>query len=525
MDLPLSFKVEFADVAGDRIDTPREWQKASMQITANVNVEEIWKDIKLVVNGQVYPHYLRCNSGQAIIYSSWPRSNTGEYFLEISFSGRKFSYSFSVLPEKISLEELGIILKDFERLPAMIAVALQRIGALNGVKLIPQEATIPQELERVRNAINGNKKHIGLKRILCELNKDFHKKFYLKEVWVRRAFCRRPAVTQLGKVIAKAGNITSERGPEEVIDYRVEFEADVFENRLVRNYYDQVYARATALEAFLARTNNKAAVTEIREMKVMLERALRQSFLNDVKQLQKFSSISMVLLKKRPYRAALEGFVEFQKSPIIQIEEPALDAPMENIPKLYQGWCVLNCIHALIETASVYGYRIEKERIVQRKIQGFWLIILQKGTANVELISADGQVTIKLFHEKSYGTAGDLHSISFRQRPDISIEVSKRGAPTEIFILDPKYKLDSEFQEENSGGNPKKVDIDKMHSYRDSIRQKGGGHAVSYAGILYPGKYQCYGLGLEALPARPKGKEVLRQHLDQVMDRVFRSTS
>jgi hypothetical protein len=115
-----------------------------------------------------------------------------------------------------------------------------------------------------------------------------------------------------------------------------------------------------------------------------------------------------------------------------------------------------------------------------------------------------------------------LTSISFRQIPDAVLEVQRPGAPTEIYIFDPKYKLQSEEAGAASAdGQPVKMDIDAMHAYRDAIRDEAGDRAVRYAGIMYPGPKVTYSAGLEALPAMPENPELLRQALRQIVRRCL----
>jgi predicted component of viral defense system (DUF524 family) len=96
-----------------------------------------------------------------------------------------------------------------------------------------------------------------------------------------------------------------------------------------------------------------------------------------------------------------------------------------------------------------------------------------------------------------------LRSLSFQQRPDIAIEIERPGGDNDVWLFDPKYKLDSEELEgEDPQARPKKVDIDAMHSYRDAIRDERGNRVVRYAAILYPDQTQMYMLGLAALRAR-----------------------
>jgi predicted component of viral defense system (DUF524 family) len=56
---------------------------------------------------------------------------------------------------------------------------------------------------------------------------------------------------------------------------------------------------------------------------------------------------------------------------------------------------------------------------------------------------------------------------------------------------------------EGESGQPKKVDIDKLHAYRDAIRDVRLRPVVSHAAILYPGKTVQYDGGVAALSALP----------------------
>jgi hypothetical protein len=91
------------------------------------------------------------------------------------------------------------------------------------------------------------------------------------------------------------------------------------------------------------------------------------------------------------------------------------------------------------------------------------------------------------------------------------------GASPRVLVFDPKYKLDGEMptseprtpSDFDVGGRPKKTDIDKMHAYRDAIRDRYGRPVVEYAAILYPGRTVSYSNGLEALRAYPGDAELM----------------
>ena len=66
---------------------------------------------------------------------------------------------------------------------------------------------------------------------------------------------------------------------------------------------------------------------------------------------------------------------------------------------------------------------------------------------------------------------------------------------------------------------PKKVDIDKMHAYRDAIRMNDE-RVVTYAAILFPGPpAPPFGSGVEAISAVPGGAEPLDVTLGGVLEK------
>ncbi len=131
--------------------------------------------------------------------------------------------------------------------------------------------------------------------------------------------------------------------------------------------------------------------------------------------------------------------------------------------------------------------------------------LVQGGEPVAELVHRDGSAIYVSFQRSFNSTGRSLHSLSFEQRPDIVVEVTREGMPDQLLILDPKYKI----EERNGGLGPKKEDIDKMHAYRDAIVHRRHGRVVSHAAILYPGLTQHFGGGVSALAADPLDPEAL----------------
>jgi predicted component of viral defense system (DUF524 family) len=233
----------------------------------------------------------------------------------------------------------------------------------------------------------------------------------------------------------------------------------------------------------------------------------------------------MVLLRREPYRAVLERYLEFRREAYVELDEPGLNLPLVNLPDLYELWGTLQVIDVLLQQARSHGYDSVEHRLARQIGRGVYVRVLPDGSAAVTLRrSSDGRM-VRLIPQETFGrTSPELRSMSFPQQPDIVVEISSPGAAPELIVFDPKYKLRSEespapVDEDLSvpSGQPKKVDIDKMHAYRDAIRTQSGERVVSYAAILYPGPEVRYPPGIEALTADPSHPELLRERVGAVL--------
>lgn len=190
---------------------------------------------------------------------------------------------------------------------------------------------------------------------------------------------------------------------------------------------------------------------------------------------------------------------------------------------LYQVWGTLWVIEMLLAVARQKGYQVEKQSLVGRDKSGIYIRILPNGQPSVVLIHPQYKTRIKLIPERSYGKDGELHSVSVKQRPDVAVEVKLPDGSLQVYLFDPKYKLESETQE-NIGkeGKPKAADIQKMHAYHDAIQDRKGRQVVQYAAILYLGSFQSYSNEeIEALPAHPGSEAKLQEHLHRLLDKAL----
>ncbi len=529
MDSPLTSRISFLDQAGRPIGGPLEWVPALIKLDVD---PEHWADVTLSVQGQNVSARLEKIAGEEQIIVPWPRAGTGTYKLTLSGDGRHEYKVIKVRPRKISEEAYGDLIDDLEnRLPVSIALALQNAGALSGVSITAShETTLAQEVKRLGRAVRGIEgQRPGLASVLNELSTDPHRILKSEHHWVKREKARRPVASALVQAIIKGGNLDELGRPQKVLDQRVEHTFDVYENRLLKMFHHQVLLRLRKLRSAAAARNLANLLGHIDE----LNREVRQgriaaSFLDEITLPTVLPmNLTMVLLRRAPYRAALEGFLEFNRGMVIQLDQEIIEAPLENLPALYQTWNTFVVIETLLDLARDHGLEVIAQRLTHRRAGEIFVKILPDGRPALILRDPQNGTKVSLTPEFSIRHGGrQFRSVSFTQRPDIVVTVEKPEEATRMLVLDPKYKLDSEFsQDGESDGQPKKEDIDKMHAYRDAIRSPDGSQPVVCAGILYPGGDVSFGNEIAAISALPGQADSLKERIRDIVAPLIASRS
>ena len=507
-------RLSFLTMNGQALTAPHEWQPALVCVDAPASD---WDRIRLDRHDLPLPVSLRRVGGQPRILADWPRSGVGNYRLTYVCASDRDQATVTVRSEKLTPAATDHLLLDLEtELPASIALALQQLGAFAGLHLRPAgETTLAQEFTRLQRAVGGVAGRPGLAALLPQIARDPHQRLQSREVWTPWERARRPHPARLPQAIAAGPLLALDRPPERVLDTRVEHTADVYENQLLKTYQIQVDRRLRRLRRALGAQPALQAATHA--LQTQMEVAYRQApFLAAVScPAHVPTQLTMVLQRRPEYRAVLEGYLELHRNPTIRLEEPALDAPFENLPSLYQTWGTLQVVAALLAAATEAGYTLQEQRLAGRDTDGIFVRLLPDGKAILTFVHPATGTTIRLIPERTYKTTGSLRSLSFSQRPDISVEIIPPSGPSRVILFDPKYKLDSDGQESTS--SPLKADIDKMHTYRDAIRDEWGGRVVHSAHILYPGQTVLYGAEVGAIGANPQEGALLRAQLQHLL--------
>ena len=518
MDQPAtSPKFQFVDASGGPIDVPREWEPSTLEV--GVTPAE-WPGTQLKLQGEPFSSAKATPSWRNTVSIEWPRSGPGNYLIELIAPSGSASTSFTIRSEKLSRIALARTIDALESgLPTSIAVGLQRLGGLQGIRLLPpRESTLAQEILRLRRAVRGTSRRPGLAQTLRIISRDPYRIFRSDDVWMRADRVRRPQPARLALAVAAAGNVSEDRTLRRLIDRRVEHTADVYENRLLKTFVEEVASRLRRLLAEVA--DREVELTQLTELYAELRGAERAAtFLTEVSTPRDLPVVlTMVLLNRQEYRAVLDGLVEFRRSVAVYLEDAALDAPLQNLPYLYQRWCLLEVIDTVTRLAGERGYRVVEECLSRRRQGSLFIDVLPTGAPLVRYRHDESGTEITLTHERRFNGHGSLRSVSFPQIPDIVLEVRRWDSAPRLFVFDPKYKLDSEgHDEEGLDGRPQKSDIDKMHAYRDAIRGDGGGQAIEYAAILYPGPSKHFGDNVAALQAVGGQEAKLRVEIEGVL--------
>ena len=513
--------LQFVDASGEPTDVPREWERSTLEVSI---APAEWLGTQLRLQGELFSNAKATPSWRDTVSIEWPRSGPGNYLIELEAPSGSASMSFTIRSEKLSRKALARTIDALESgLPTSIAVGLQRLGGLQGIRLLPRrESTLAQEILRLRRAVRGTSRRPGLAQTLRSISRDPHRIFRSDDVWMRADRVRRPQPARLALAVAAAGNVSEDRTLRRLIDQRVEHTTDVYENRLLKTFVAEVAGRLRRLLAEVA--DREVELAQLTELTTELRSAeLAATFLTEVSTPRDLPIVlTMVLLNRPEYRAVLDRLVEFRRSVAVHLEDAALDAPLQNLPYLYQRWCLLQVIDAMTHVAGEQGYRFVEERLSRRRQGGLFIDVLPREEPLIRYRHDESGTEATLTHERTFNRQSSPWSVSFAQRPDIVLEVQYRDSVPRLFVFDPKYKLDSEdLDEEGLAGRPKKTDIDKMHAYRDAILGEDGKRAVECAAILYPGPSQHFGGNIAALRAVGGSEASLRVELNAVLARAL----
>jgi uncharacterized protein DUF2357/PD-(D/E)XK nuclease superfamily protein/protein kinase-like protein len=365
----------------------------------------------------------------------------------------------------------------------------------------------------------------SLTTALHALARDPHRRFERHEAMVPLSMLRDVRFERLPVYLASTRRwVTGAHGlqglgidvdgvvPAELPEPRVRDTFDTAENRFARAFVDHaIFIVDATLRAVRKRACEARVQDDARMMLAQLEAARRTAPLCDAGRLTQVPMGSTVLQRRRGYRDLLHHFVRMRDAVRgLPFSTEAFDALLEgrDVAHLYELWAFFRVVEALRAilgppTSAEAPVRTELGVVVNR-LEVCW--------------GPDVRATYQEVFSQRKGT-----SYSLRYEPDVSLY-----AHGKLHLFDAKFRL--ERPGDGDEGSFRQADLDKMHAYRDAIRD------ARSAWVLYPGAdavfYDATGwneaIGPSLAALRPASEGVgaipLRPGDDRVsdLDRVLR---
>ncbi len=536
MESPRSSRLSFYD-SGSVIPSPIEGRKCGIAINVP---KELRPSISLTLAGVYLPLF----DNESLAYSQWPPCGPGHYELFLACNGISESRTVTVLPTHFEEEDFNLVFQELtDVLPAMLTNRLIACGAqISPPPARDQMSIEEEEFVKLRDAIMGTKERLGMMQILAILQRDCVK-ILIPKLEVRSVEkVRRPDISRLPQAMSMPGNVLSSSRLYQMYDTTVDQSFEAYENRLVKAYALALRSRLSRLQARLkAMTPPPAMTTEVDNLANEFHLAyMRATFLRSIRNASITSvRITMVLLKNPAYRAVLQGYLGLSQQAAVNIEEPALAAPLNNFPYLYQRWAGFKLLNALLQVCSEKGYRCTNHHWVRSFNKNTTIQVLNDGRPAVQLWSDRAGLLVSYVPWSPLGAAalGAPHPPT-----GVAIFLEAPGQIGKAMLFDPKYWVDAkplpestakpvkrktkrtiadEYNRKRSALDPLQTDVNEILQFKQQIRGVENASEIIYSSIMYPGLRKPVTNDIEALPAHPCDGESLHKTLVEVLRRLI----
>jgi hypothetical protein len=332
--------------------------------------------------------------------------------------------------------------------------------------------------------------------------------------------------------------------PTAIAEPRSHPTTDTYENRLLKQLLHELYQRARRINEFAGREAATSRAGSMRPAGVALHEIADQSravtrrlqelralpFLAEVGSLTSFHGPSQVMQRNPAYRQVYRFWQDLRRQPFLAVESPLFQIPLHELPHLYECWCAVQLVAALLELP---GVRVEAQSLVSspdvpgnpsRSIRAASSSLYQLTLTEEQplLLLAWRGMPLRLRYQPRYRPAAarrtqhtmaaGLISLDRHTRiPDFVLELEQPDGAPAIAVLDAKYRLDA------GGGVPEDALAD-AYSYLGSIGTPSGERVARAAMLLYPGtgSAEQYAGGVGAIPLLPGATAALQTWLEQL---------
>lgn len=300
--------------------------------------------------------------------------------------------------------------------------------------------------------------------------------------------------------------------PERILSTRRIESVDTAENRFVKYALNYFLDKLQSFKSLLAekRKDDSAQTIEVdfNAAIQMLTRWTGHEFFKGVGPLLRMPIASMVLQRREGYRDVLRKWLQMQAGVQLVWEhgEDIYGANQRKMSTLYEYWCFFRLLKIVAKLFNVPIKSIA-EKMIGTAADGLSLKLKEGVPMTLDGTFDSGRVgaryrrlAVEFCYNRTFSAKGKSASWTLPMRPDYTLAFRPLGLDVDeaaendlvtYVHFDAKYKaqdVEGAFAQIGSaadGDEPekdvKRVDILKMHAYRDAIRKTGGAY------VLYPG--------------------------------------
>ncbi|NJL33645.1 MAG: DUF2357 domain-containing protein [Chloroflexaceae bacterium] len=294
--------------------------------------------------------------------------------------------------------------------------------------------------------------------------------------------------------------------------------SDTYEHRMLRSVIDELHRRARQVADM---SLSPALQRQHTATMQRLAKLRRLSILEDVPALEQFRGMSHQMRHDPTYREVYRLWQELRQYPTFSVVNPALHLPINDLPRLYEIWCVLHVMDTLL---GLPGVAICKQHLFAAATSSSdWALVYTLHlTENAPLLQLKWRgLCLCLRYQPRYRPVRDATAeiyVSLDAHvhiPDIVIEVQAPDGPLGLLVLDAKYRLDA------SGGLPLDALAD-AYTYLGGIGLAHGQHSTRTSMVLYPGGEggEQYASGVGALALLPERVSPLHHWLHYALNQL-----
>ncbi|WP_025746058.1 DUF2357 domain-containing protein [Kallotenue papyrolyticum] len=250
-------------------------------------------------------------------------------------------------------------------------------------------------------------------------------------------------------------------------------------------------------------------VARCRAAQRQVRRALTLPLLAEVSDAGAPLRLTHLMQRDARYRRLWRLLRALQGSLLIAFDSPLLWLPLHDLPTLYEQWCAVQVIRAVLRLGAPVEQRLVLG--IDGEPQRRWLVRLRPHQPLLRVRCADG-LELAVCYQRRYApnrpeTLGALDP--FARIPDVAVEVT-RGDETRVLVFDAKYRVTED------GGVPQDA-LDEAYAYRGAIGRRGA-RATLGAFLLYPGAATVLlDDQVGALPLLPGREELLAPLIERLI--------